>query len=57
VARLEPVVASRQSPTTNRFFKFSELMDITSTAYIDFVASIVALTGIKTKPQQRTKKI
>lgn len=59
VARLEPVVASRQSPTTNRFFKFSELMDTTSTAHIDFVASIVALTGIKTKskPKLRSKKI
>lgn len=59
VTRLEPVVASRQSPTTNRFFKFSELMDTTSTAHIDFVASIVALTGIRTKSESklRTKKI
>lgn len=57
VARLEPEVASRQSPTTNRFFKFSELMDTTSAAHINFVASIVALTGIKTKPKPRIKKL
>lgn len=58
VASLDPVVASQQSPTTHRFFTLSELMETTSKAHIDFVASIVALAGIKTKskPPARTKK-
>lgn len=58
VASLDPVVASQQSPTTHRFFTLSELMETTSKARIDFVASIVALAGIKTKskPPARTKK-
>ncbi|MDO9401350.1 MAG: hypothetical protein Q7T46_07870 [Polaromonas sp.] len=52
------LVASQQSPTTHRFFTLSELMETTSKARIDFVASIVALAGIKTKskPPARTKK-
>lgn len=58
VASLDLVVASQQSPTTHRFFTLSELMDATSETHIAFVASIVALTGIKTKPKTsaRTKK-
>lgn len=56
VARLDPEVAAQQSPTTNRFFKFSELMDTTSAVHVDFVASIAALTGIKAKPKSRAKK-
>ncbi len=58
VASLDPVVAAQQSPTTHRFFTLSELMDATSETHIAFVASIVALIGIKTKPKTstRTKK-
>ena len=56
--RLDLAVASQQSPTTHRFFTLSALMDTTSEAHIDFVASIVALTGIKARPKTatRTKK-
>lgn len=58
VASLDPAVAAQQSPTTHRFFTLSELMATTSKAHLDFVASIVALTGVKTKPKtsKRTKK-
>ena len=58
VASLDPLAAAQQSPTTHRFFTLSDLMDTTSEAHADFVASIVALTGIKTKPKfsTRTKK-
>lgn len=57
VARLDPLLASQQSPTTHRFFTLSTLMDATSSERADFVASIAALTGIKTKakPSARTK--
>ncbi|MDP3616880.1 MAG: XcyI family restriction endonuclease [Rhodoferax sp.] len=59
VASLDPVVAAQQSPTTHRFFTLSELMETTSEAHADFVTSIVALTGIKTKPEisTRTRKM
>ena len=56
VASLDPVVAAQQSPTTHRFFTLSELLETTSGAHADFVASIVALAGIKTKSKTRTKK-
>jgi hypothetical protein len=49
VTNLDPVVAAQQSPTTHRFFTLSELMETTSQARADFIRSIVALTGIKTK--------
>ena len=57
VAHLDPLLASQQSPTTHWFFTLSMLMDTTSSAHANFVASIAALTGIKTKPKPsaRTK--
>lgn len=55
VVSLDPVVAAQQSPTTHRFFTLSELMKTTSDAHAEFVASIVALTGIKTKPRISTR--
>lgn len=58
VVNLDPAVAAQQSPTTHRFFTLSELMDTTSKAHVDFVASLVALVGIKTrlKTSTRSKK-
>lgn len=55
VANLDPVVVAQQSPTTHRFFTLSELMEATSQARADFISSIVALTGIKTKPKSSTR--
>ena len=55
VDRLDPLVASQQSPTTNRFFTLSTLMDTTSSAHANFMASIAALTGIKPKPKRSTR--
>lgn len=55
VASLDPAVAAQQSPTTHRFFTLSELMETSSDAHAEFVASIVALTGIKTKPRTSTR--
>lgn len=59
VARLDPAVASQQSPTTHRFFSLSELLKNSSKMHTDFAASIVALTGIKSKSKSsaRTKSI
>lgn len=58
VDSLDPLVAAQQSPTTHRFFTLSALMQTTSEAHADFVTSIVALAGIKTKPKtsMRSKK-
>lgn len=55
VANLDPVVVAQQSPTTHRFFTLSELMETTSQARADFISSIVALTGIKTKSRIQQK--
>lgn len=51
VARRDVVLVAQQSPTTNRFFTLSELTDETSGARSEFVAAIVSLVGIKTKPK------
>ena len=58
VPSLDMEMAAQQSPTTHRFFKLSELSDRTSKAHSDFVASIVALVGIKShlKAAARSKK-
>lgn len=57
VNKLDPALAAQQSPTTHRFFRLSELMQTASRAHTEFVASVVALVGIKTKPTKsaRTK--
>jgi XcyI restriction endonuclease len=55
MAKLDPVVVAQQSPTTYRFFTPSELMETASQARADFISSIVALTGIKTKSKNSTK--
>lgn len=57
VNKLDPALAAQQSPTTHRFFMLSELLQPTSRAHSEFVASVVALAGIKTKPTKsvRTK--
>lgn len=52
---LDPLVASQQSPTTNRFFTLSTLMDTTSSAHANFMTSIAALTGIKSKPKRSSR--
>ena len=55
VSKLDPMLAAQQSPTTHRFFTLSELLQTTSRAHVDFVASIVALVGIKTRPVKPTR--
>ena len=56
VARLDPEIAAQQSPTTNLFFKFSEVTNKASLEHVNFCASIVALTGVKASPKKRSKK-
>lgn len=55
VANLDLALASQQSPTTHRFFKLAELTDPATAAHREFVASVVALVGIKTKPTARLR--
>ncbi len=47
VSHLDPVIASRQSPTTNHFFSLSELLSKHSKQQLDFAARLVQLTGIQ----------
>lgn len=52
VAKRDVALAAQQSPTTNRFFTLSELMDGASKTHHEFVAAIVSFTGIKAKPKK-----
>lgn len=47
VSNLDMAMARQQSPTTNRFFKLAEILTSDSVSQKDFIASIVALTGIR----------
>jgi len=57
VSRLDPKLASQQSPTTHRFFTLLELLKPNSKMHVDFAASIVALTGIKSKSKSLARRI
>lgn len=41
-------IARRESPSTNKFYKISDLMDNHSQEYNDFKERIISMTGIKT---------
>jgi hypothetical protein len=56
VSTLDIGFAHSQSPTTNRFFKLSELSIPGSQSRQQFVDAIVSLVGIKAKPQTALKK-
>jgi hypothetical protein len=56
VDALDLLVAHQQSPTTNRFFKLSALINETAPERQEFVESIVALVGIKAKPILKSGK-
>ena len=43
------VVAARESPSTNRFYRLSDLKDKSSDAFSDFHDRIVSLTGIRSQ--------
>jgi hypothetical protein len=50
VDRTDVEKARRESPSTNRFFRLSELLDQTSESYRDFRDRIQALAGIAASP-------
>ena len=56
VDTLDIAFAHKQSPTTNRFFKLSELLQLDSLMRQQFVDSVVSLVGIKAKPLLAAKK-
>jgi hypothetical protein len=56
VDTLDLEFAHAQSPTTNRFFKLSELLATGSENRQKFVESIISLVGIKAGPRIATKK-
>jgi hypothetical protein len=49
VNRIDMSMARRESPTTNRFYRMSELLDNASVDYDDFRNRIISLTGIRNK--------
>ncbi|CAN5538115.1 hypothetical protein BH10PSE16_BH10PSE16_29970 [soil metagenome] len=51
VNQLDAVIASQQSPTTNRFFTLSQLLSKGSQQQLMFAALIIQLTGIPAKPE------
>lgn len=55
VRRLDEAKAKAESPSTNRFFRLSELIQTESTEYTDFRSRILALTGLSDKKTGRTR--
>lgn len=51
VNQLDAVIASQQSPTTNRFFTLSQLLSKGSPQQLMFAALIIQLTGIPAKTE------
>jgi hypothetical protein len=49
VERFDSAMASRESPSTNRFYRLSEIVDGRTTEFSDFRSRIIALTGISDK--------
>ncbi|MGU9982539.1 XcyI family restriction endonuclease [Phreatobacter sp. HK31-P] len=47
VDAMDMVMARKESPSTNRFYKISDLISATGGEYDDFRARIIGLTGIK----------
>lgn len=48
VDNIDIEMAKRESPSTNRFYKISDLIAGTGNDYIDFRDRVVSLTGIST---------
>ncbi len=46
VDRMDMAMAHRESPTTNKFYRISELLDGTSGEYRDFSLQILSIAGI-----------
>ena len=49
VERFDSAMASRESPSTNRFYRLSEIVDGRTSEFSDFRSRIIALTGISDK--------
>jgi len=47
VDKTDMAIAKKESPTTNRFYRISDLVSASGTEYDDFRARIISLTGIK----------
>ena len=47
VNRIDLVMARKESPSTNRFYRISDMLAASGPAYLDFKDNVVALTGIK----------
>jgi hypothetical protein len=56
VHKLDEDQAKRESPSTNRFFRLSEIIRSNSAEYVDFRNRVVALTGIVEKNIRRTRR-
>lgn len=49
VARFDSAMASRESPSTNRFYSLAEILDGRTCEFMDFRSRLTALTGISDK--------
>jgi hypothetical protein len=47
VDRIDMEMAKRESPTTNRFYRISDLLNGSGTEYQDFRSRVISLTGIR----------
>jgi hypothetical protein len=46
VDKIDVTMARRESPTTNRFYRISDLISVSGNEYQDFKDRVVSLTGI-----------
>ena len=49
VERFDSAMASKESPSTNRFYSLAEILDWRTSEFVDFRTRLVALTGISDK--------
>ena len=55
VHKLDETKARRESPSTDRFFRLSEIIQTSTTEYADFRNRVVAVTGIPERKPRRTR--
>jgi hypothetical protein len=55
VDKIDVATAHRESPSTNRFYRISDLVTASGPDYQDFRDRIISLTGIKDASQRRTR--
>ncbi|MFH0911795.1 MAG: XcyI family restriction endonuclease [Planctomycetota bacterium] len=55
VHKLDGAKAKSESPSTDRFFRLSEIIQTQSAEYADFMSRVIALTGLSERKAHRTR--